>query len=62
MESSERINVVHLEKALTLPLELVPDPRTIIEDAADQDREVRERELKKKREEQNALAKEAEKL
>lgn len=62
MESNERINVVHLEKALTLPLELLPDPRILIEDAADQDREVRERELKKKREEQNALAKEAEKL
>lgn len=52
MESNERINVVHLEKALTLPLELHPDPRILIEDAADQDREVREREVKKKREEQ----------
>lgn len=52
MESNERINVVHLEKALALPLEFIPDPRILLEDAADQDREVRERELKKKREEQ----------
>ena len=33
--SDERINVQHLELALTLPLNHIPDPRTVLEDAAD---------------------------
>ena len=36
--SNERIQVQHLEGALRLPMELLPDPRTVIEDAADQEK------------------------
>jgi hypothetical protein len=31
--SNERINVQHLEIAFRLPMEYIPDPRTVIEDA-----------------------------
>lgn len=31
--NAERINVAHLELALRLPMEYIPDPRTVIEDA-----------------------------
>lgn len=31
--SNERINVAHLELCVRLPMELIPDPRTVIEDA-----------------------------
>jgi hypothetical protein len=33
VQSQERINVAHLELALRLPMEYLPDPRTVIEDA-----------------------------
>jgi hypothetical protein len=45
--SNDRINVAHLEaQALTLPMEYMPDPRTIIEDEADIKREAKDRELR----------------
>lgn len=44
VESNERINVAHAKLCLSLPLEYIPDPRTIIEDAADQDKEEKMRE------------------
>ena len=31
--SNERINVAHLELAMRMPMEYIPDPRTVIEDA-----------------------------
>ena len=31
--SNERINIAHLEIVLRLPMEYIPDPRTVIEDA-----------------------------
>jgi hypothetical protein len=56
VETNERINVAHLKLCLSLPLEYIPDPRTIIEDAADQDKE------EKMREQRLQKAAEAEKL
>jgi len=55
--SSERINVAQgLELCMKLPMEFIPDPRTIIEDAHDRDREDREKErLAKKLEEERVL-------
>ena len=49
MESGEKINVSHLELSLTLQLEYEPDPRTVIEDAADIEREARDAELRKQK-------------
>ena len=40
--SGERINVAHLELALRIPMEYIPDPRTVIEDAQDKDKEERD--------------------
>lgn len=40
--SGERINVAHLELALRLPMEYIPDPRTVIEDAQDKEKEERD--------------------
>jgi len=59
VESNERINFGHLKLALTLPVELIPDPRTVLEDAADMEREVRDRELRAKRAEEDKLQKNA---
>ena len=42
VSSNERINVAHLELALRLPMEYIPDPRTVIEDAADKEKEERD--------------------
>jgi hypothetical protein len=57
VESNERINVAHLEQQiLTLPMEYLPDPRTVIEDDADIKREAKDRELRmKKQEEENMI-------
>jgi len=49
VESAERVNVSHLELAYTVPMEFVPDPRTVLEDAADMEREARDRALRAKR-------------
>jgi hypothetical protein len=38
-----------LELSFTLPLEYVPDPRTVIEDAADIEREAKDQELRNKK-------------
>jgi hypothetical protein len=34
---------------MTLSVEQIPDPRTVLEDAADMEREVKDRELRAKR-------------
>ena len=41
-DASERIQVQHLELCLRLPLEYLPDPRTVIEDEVDRQRFERE--------------------
>lgn len=57
-ESNERINVAHLEaQVLTLPMEYLPDPRTVIEDDADIKREARDRELRMKKQEELNMVK-----
>ena len=55
--SDERIKVSDLELAYTLPLHHIPDPRTELEDAADMEREARDRALRKKKAEEEALVK-----
>lgn len=42
MATQERVNVAHLELALRLPMEYIPDPRTVIEDAQDKEKEERD--------------------
>lgn len=42
IDVGEKVNVAHLELCMTLPLEYIPDPRTVIEDAADIEREVKD--------------------
>lgn len=46
--SNERINVTHLELAIRLPMEYIPDPRTVIEDAYDREKEERDAEDRRK--------------
>ena len=60
--STERINFSHLVLSLTLPMEFIPDPRTVLEDAADMEREARDRELRQKRAQEEALIRQAERL
>lgn len=60
---SERINVNQgLNFGLRLPMEFIPDPWTIIEDQHDLDKEMKEREIKAKQEEDKRVIKEAEML
>jgi hypothetical protein len=60
--SQERINVAHLELALRLPMEFIPDPRTVIEDAHDREKEERDLADRRKREQEEKLVREAQKL
>mmetsp|Transcript_16135 Transcript_16135/g.27290 ORF Transcript_16135/g.27290 Transcript_16135/m.27290 type:complete len:201 (+) Transcript_16135:667-1269(+) len=60
--SNERVNVAHLDLALSLPLEYLPDPRTVIEDQADVEREAKDRELRRKKAEEEAMARQAQKV
>jgi len=48
--NNERINVAHLELAMRLPMEYIPDPRTVIEDAQDKEKEERDAAERRKRE------------
>ena len=61
-DTGEKVNVAHLELSFTLPLEYVPDPRTVIEDAADIEREARDQELRKKKQEEVEMIRQAEKV
>lgn len=47
---------------MTLPLHHIPDPRTVLEDAADQEREAKDRAIRKKKAEEEAMIKQAEKI
>lgn len=60
--SQERINIAHLELAFRVPMEFVPDPRTVIEDAHDREKEERDLAERRKREQEEKLVREAQKL
>jgi hypothetical protein len=61
-ETNERLNVNHLELVYRMYMEYYPDPRAIIEDARDKEKEVRKVEDDKKKKEEELIIKEAEKL
>lgn len=46
--SSEKLDIRHLKLALRLPMEYIPDPRTVIEDAHDREKEERDAEDRRK--------------
>ena len=54
--------MAHLELALRLPMEFLPDPRTVIEDAQDREREERDLAERRKREQEEKMLREAQKL
>ena len=56
--SDERINISHLLIGDRIPMVLYPDPRIILEDEADKEREERLREAQLKQEEEDRLAEE----
>ena len=60
--SNERINVSKMQNGLTIPLEYVPDPRTVLEDAADLEREAKDRALREKRAKDAEMVKQAERI
>jgi hypothetical protein len=60
--SSEKIDIRHLKLALRLPMEYIPDPRTVIEDAHDREKEERDAEERRKRMEEEKMVKEAHRL
>jgi hypothetical protein len=60
--SQERINVAHLELALRLPMEYIPDPRTVIEDAQDREKEEKELADRRKKEQEDLIMKQTAKL
>jgi len=60
--SQERINVAHLELAMRIPMEFLPDPRTVIEDAHDREKEERDAADRRKREQEEKLVREAQRL
>lgn len=51
-----------VELCMRVPMEFIPDPRTIIEDAHDHEKEERDRELRAKAMEEERILKEAEKI
>mmetsp|Transcript_4522 Transcript_4522/g.6812 ORF Transcript_4522/g.6812 Transcript_4522/m.6812 type:complete len:256 (-) Transcript_4522:1250-2017(-) len=55
VDTGERINVAHLELCFTLPMEYIPDPRIEIEEVADDERAVKDKELRKQKLEQERL-------
>ena len=61
-DASERIQVQHLELCLRLPMEYLPDPRTVLEDEADRQRFEREIADRMKRQEEERLTRIAENL
>ena len=48
--SNDRVKVAQLECAFSVPMEQIPDPRTVLEDAADFEKEERERAVKQRKE------------
>jgi hypothetical protein len=64
--SNEKINFAQignvLKLGLRLPMEYIPDPRTVIEDAQDREKEERDAEERRKRIEEERMIKEAQKM
>jgi hypothetical protein len=54
--------VAHLELAMRIPMEFLPDPRTVIEDAHDREKEERDAADRRKREQEEKLVREAQRL
>ena len=54
-QKDERINVTQLEKCFSFAAEFIPYPKTIIGDAVDFEKELKNRELRKRREEELVL-------
>lgn len=48
--SNDRVKVSQLEVAYSVPMEQIPDPRTVLEDAADFEKEERDRAMKHRKE------------
>ncbi|MFM7859682.1 MAG: hypothetical protein ACKO96_49075, partial [Flammeovirgaceae bacterium] len=55
-ETGERINVTQLEKCFSFAAEFTSDPRTIIEDAADIEKELKDK-IRKRREKRTCISK-----
>lgn len=51
--------MAHLELAMRIPMEFLPDPRTVIEDAHDREKEERDAADRRKREQEEKLVREA---
>lgn len=61
--TNDRINVnVGLLLCLKLPMEMLPDPWTVVEDQQDLEKEKKEKELQSKMEEERRIVKEADLL
>jgi hypothetical protein len=56
------VNVAHLELAMSMPMEFIPDPRTVLEDAADMEREEKDRQIRARKQHELNLIKQAEKV
>ena len=56
------MNVAHLELAMSMPMEFIPDPRTVLEDAADMEREEKDRQIRARKQHELNLIKQAEKV
>ena len=54
--------MAHLELALRIPMEFLPDPRTVIEDAHDREKEERDAADRRKREQEEKLVREAQRM
>lgn len=55
VETGKRINVKQLEKCFSFAAEFIPDPRNVIDDAAYFEKELKNREKRKRREKELAL-------
>jgi hypothetical protein len=54
--------VAHLELSLRLPMEYLPDPRTVIEDAQDREKEERDAADRRKREQEEKMIRDAQRI
>lgn len=51
--------MAHLELSLRLPMEYLPDPRTVIEDAHDREKEEKDAANRRQREEEEKMVRDA---
>ena len=54
--------MAHLELSLRLPMEYLPDPRTVIEDAQDREKEERDAADRRKREQEEKMIRDAQRI